>query len=141
MNSTSSLLYLNLSANLLRSCSIFHWLSNFIANLRTLYLEYNFPEGPIPDEFGKVINSLEYLNLTDNKLQGKVPSSFGSMCKLQRLELSNNKLNDKFPSFNQNSSWCNRHIFRALKLSYNQITGEMPESIELLYELEVLSSF
>ncbi|XP_047162718.1 receptor-like protein 35, partial [Vigna umbellata] len=51
MNSTSSLLYLNLSANLLKSCSIFHWLSNFTANLRIVYLDYNFLEGPIPDEF------------------------------------------------------------------------------------------
>jgi len=49
------------------------------------------------------MNSLEYLNLSDNKLKGKVPSSFGSMCRLQRLELSNNKLNGKFPNFIQNS--------------------------------------
>ncbi|ESW24073.1 hypothetical protein PHAVU_004G100300 [Phaseolus vulgaris] len=123
MNSLSSLLHLVLSDNLLRSCSVFHWLSNFTTNLRTLRLDYNFLEGPIPDEFGKAMNSLQYLYLSDNRLQGNVPSFFGSMCKLQRLDLSNNKFNGEFPNFLQNSSWCSRHIFWGLGLSYNQITG------------------
>jgi len=138
MNSFSSLLHLVLSDNLLRSCSVFHWLSNFTTNLRTLRLDYNFLEGPIPDEFGKAMNSLQYLYLSDNRLQGNVPSFFGSMCKLQRLDLSNNKLNGEFPSFLQNSSWCSIHIFWGLGLSYNQITGQIPESIRLLSELEIL---
>ncbi|XP_027924099.1 receptor-like protein EIX2 [Vigna unguiculata] len=85
------------------------------------------------------MNSLEYLFLSNNKLQGKIPSFFGSMCRLQRLDLSNNKLNGKFPSFIRNSSWCSRHIFRQLSLSYNQITGKIPKSIKLLSELEILS--
>jgi len=47
--------------------------------------------------------------------------------------------NGKFPSFIRNSSWCSNHIFRQLSLSYNQITGKIPESIKLLSELEILS--
>ncbi|XP_047161815.1 LRR receptor-like serine/threonine-protein kinase ER1 [Vigna umbellata] len=119
MNSLSSLLHIDLSNNLLRSYSIFHWLSNFTTNLRTLHLDYNFLEGSIPDEFGKSMNSLEYLYLSNNKLQGKVPSLFGSMCRLQLLDLSYNKLNGEFPCFIQNSSWCSRLIFMLLELSYN----------------------
>ncbi|XP_052723810.1 receptor-like protein EIX2 [Vigna angularis] len=139
MNSLSSLLYLDLSYNLLKSCSIFHWLSNFTNNLQNLYLDYNLLEGPIPDEFGIAMNSLENLHVSDSKLQGKVPSLFGSMCRLQILNISNNKLNGEFPSFIQNSSWCSRHIFRALDLSYNQITGKIPERIRQLSQLEFLS--
>ncbi|XP_014500295.1 receptor like protein 30-like [Vigna radiata var. radiata] len=137
-NSLSSLLHIDLSNNMLRSYSIFHWLSNFTTNLRTLHLDSNFLEGSIPDEFGKSTNSLEYLLLSNNKLQGKVPSFFGRMCRLQVLDLSYNKLNGEFPSFIQNSSWCSRPIFRELELSYNQIIGKIPESITLLSELEIL---
>ncbi|XP_014499107.1 probable LRR receptor-like serine/threonine-protein kinase At1g34110 [Vigna radiata var. radiata] len=58
------------------------------------------------------MNSLENLYVSNSKLQGKVPSFFGSMCRLQRLDLSNNRLHGKFPNFVQNSSWCSRHILR-----------------------------
>ncbi|XP_014500304.1 LRR receptor-like serine/threonine-protein kinase GSO1 [Vigna radiata var. radiata] len=137
-NSLSSLLHIDLSNNLLRSYPIFHWLSNFTTNLRTLHLDFNFLEGSLPDEFGKSMNSLEYLFLSNNKLQGNVPSFFGNMCQLQVLDLSYNKLNGEFPNFIQNSSWCSRPIFRDLELSYNQITGKIPERITLLSELETL---
>ncbi|CAJ1953090.1 unnamed protein product [Sphenostylis stenocarpa] len=139
MNSLSSLQYLNLSNNLLKSCSIFHWLSNFTTNLHTLLLPFNFLEGPIPDDFGKAMNSLEFVYLFNNKLQGKVPYFFGSMCRLQTIDLENNRLNGEFSSFIQNSSWCNIHMLRILRLSHNQITGKIPQSISLLSELEHLS--
>ncbi|XP_020238105.2 receptor-like protein EIX2 [Cajanus cajan] len=139
MNSSSSLLYLDLSNNLLKSFAIFHWLFNFTTGLNTLCLNHNLLEGPIPDVCGKTMNSLEVIDLSYNKLQGKIPSFFGNMCRLQSLYLSNNKLNGKISSFFQNSSWCNRHVFQNLYLSYNQITGKIPKSITLLSELEQLS--
>jgi len=93
-------------------------------------------EGPILDGFGKVMNSLEVLDLSANKLQGEIPSFFGNMCTLQLLHLSNNKWSGEISNFFQNSSWCNRHVFRSLDLSDNQITGMLPASIGLLSELE-----
>jgi len=139
MNSLSSLIFLDLSNNLLKSSPMFCWLFNFTTNLRFINLNGNLLEGPIPNEFGKVMNSLEYLALYNNKFQGKISSFFGSMCILQILDLSNNKLNGEFLSFTQNSSWCSKHIFRELNLSYNQITGRIPESIRLVSQLEILS--
>ncbi|XP_014499491.1 LRR receptor-like serine/threonine-protein kinase FLS2 [Vigna radiata var. radiata] len=139
MNSLSSLIYLDLSNNFLKSSPMFYWLFNFTTNLHFIDLNGNLLEGPIPDEFGKAMNSLAYLCLHNNKLQGKIPSFLGSMCRLQILDLSNNKLNGEFPSFTQNSSWCSRHIFRGLNLSYNQINGRIPESIRQLSQLEILS--
>ncbi|RDY00647.1 LRR receptor-like serine/threonine-protein kinase GSO1, partial [Mucuna pruriens] len=138
MNSSSSLLYLDLSYNLLKSSAMFYWLFNFTTNLHTLYLFDNLLEGPIPDEFGKVMNSLEDLDLSVNKLQGEIPTFFGNMCTLQKLNLSQNNLSGQISSFIQNSSWCNRHIFHSLDLSYNRITGVLPKSIGLLSELEFL---
>ncbi|XP_052722647.1 probable LRR receptor-like serine/threonine-protein kinase At3g47570 [Vigna angularis] len=118
-NSSSSLVSLDLSFNLLKSSSIFYWLFNSTTNLRTLKLNDNMLEGPIPDGFGKEMNSLEVLSLFRNKLQGEIPSFFGNMCTLQSLDLSNNKLSGQISSFFLNSSWCNRHVFQRLSLSGN----------------------
>ncbi|XP_061337793.1 receptor-like protein EIX2, partial [Gastrolobium bilobum] len=138
MNFSSSLVSLDLSNNLLTSSTIFRWLFNFTTNLHTVDLQGNFLEGPIPEEFGKVMNSLEYLSLPYNKLQGEIPTLFGNMCTLQTLDLSYNNLSGDLSSFIQNSSWCNRHILQSLDLSYNRITGMIPKSIGLLSELEDL---
>ncbi|XP_027357422.1 receptor-like protein EIX2 [Abrus precatorius] len=138
MNSSSSLVTVDLSSNLLKSSSVFYWLFNFTTNLRTLYLLSNLLENPIPDEFGKALNSLEFLDLSSNKLEGEIPYFFGNICTLQILDLSNNKLSGEISSLIQNSSWCNKHIFNGLYLRNNRITGVIPESIRLLSELEFL---
>ncbi|MED6122994.1 hypothetical protein PIB30_045204 [Stylosanthes scabra] len=138
VNSSSSLLVLRLSYNLLISSNIFHWIFNFTANLHTLYLNGNLLEGPIPKAFDKEMNSLEYLDVSRNKLQGEIPPFFGNICTLQILDLSFNNLNGDFSRFIQNSSWCNRHRFYVLVLSYNRITGMIPKSIGLLSELRYL---
>uniref|UniRef100_A0A151UFN8 Leucine-rich repeat receptor protein kinase EXS n=1 Tax=Cajanus cajan TaxID=3821 RepID=A0A151UFN8_CAJCA len=90
MNSSSSLVSLDLSFNLLKSSTIFYWLFNSTTNLRSLHLDYNMLE--------------------------EIPSFFGNMCRLQILDLSYNKLNGEISSFIENSSWCNKHIFQRLDL-------------------------
>ncbi|XLS59817.1 hypothetical protein HN51_009572 [Arachis hypogaea] len=139
VNSSSSLVSLDLSFNLLTSSNIFHWIFNFTANLHTLSLRDNLLEGPVPLGFDKAVNSLEYLSLSDNNLQGEIPHFFGNICTLQSLVLSYNNLSGDFSRFIHNSSWCNRHTFHSLYLSYNRVTGVIPKSIGLLSELEVMS--
>ncbi|KAL2334855.1 hypothetical protein Fmac_016068 [Flemingia macrophylla] len=138
-NSSSSLVSVDLSFNLLKSSTIFYWLFNSTANLHTLDLSRNMLEGPIPDGVGKNMSTLQSIDLSDNNLQGEIPSLSGNMCALQSIDFSNNKLNGTISSFIENSSWCNRHIFQRLYLSYNHITGQLPKSIGLLSELVSLS--
>ncbi|MED6114223.1 hypothetical protein PIB30_078369, partial [Stylosanthes scabra] len=138
VNSSSSLLVLDLYSNLLTSSNIFHWIFNFTGNLHSLDLVDNLLEGRVPNNFDKAMNSLEDLDISGNKLQGDIPDFFGNICTLQALDLSNNNLSGDLSRFIQNSSWCNRHVFQDLYLSYNRITGMIPTSIGLLSELESL---
>ncbi|KAL2334892.1 hypothetical protein Fmac_016105 [Flemingia macrophylla] len=130
INSSSSLLYLDLSSNLLKSSAVFYWLFNYNANIHTLNIFRNQLEGPIPHGFGKGMNSLEDLRLYYNKLQGDLPSFFGNMCRLQSLDLWNNKLNGEISNLFQNSSWCNRHLseLKTLSLASNSLVGDVTES-------------
>ncbi|XP_027922909.1 receptor-like protein EIX2 [Vigna unguiculata] len=126
MNSLSSLLHIDLSNNLLRSYSVFHWLSNFTTNLRTLNLDYNFLEGSIPDEFEKSMNSLEYIYLSNNKLQERfylslgacagyrIPESIGLLSGLEVLSLEWNSLEGD----------------EGLALRNNSLMGELPSSLK-----------
>ncbi|KAK7364459.1 hypothetical protein VNO80_13139 [Phaseolus coccineus] len=68
INSSSSLAILDLSSNLLKSSIIFYWLLNITTYLQTLDLTSNMLEDPIPDGFGKVMNSLEGFYVSENRL-------------------------------------------------------------------------
>ncbi|XP_068502668.1 receptor-like protein EIX2 [Phaseolus vulgaris] len=134
--SSTSLVTLDLSFNLLKSSTVFHLISNFTTNLHTLSLGGNLLEGPIPDGFGIVMNSLEVLSLSSNKLHGQIPASLGNIRTLQELLLSSHNLSGKISSLIKNSSMLSS--IRILDLSNNRFTGEIPKSIGLLYELETL---
>ncbi|CAJ1953032.1 unnamed protein product [Sphenostylis stenocarpa] len=158
--SSSSLVTLDLSDNLLKSSTIFHWVFNFTPNLHSLRLDRNTLEGLLPNGFGNVMNSLEVLTLSSNNLQGDIPASLGYICTLHDLELSDNKFSGKIYSFIQNSSWYNRlenldlshnwisgmvpnlssfTSLSSLDISHNQLSGEIPKTIGLLQELEFLN--
>nr|XP_007152074.1 hypothetical protein PHAVU_004G099900g [Phaseolus vulgaris]ESW24068.1 hypothetical protein PHAVU_004G099900g [Phaseolus vulgaris] len=134
IKNSHSLVTLDLSSNLLKSSSVFHWLFNFTTNLESLSLSFNLIEGPIPVEFGKAMNFLEVLDFSGNKLQGEIPASLGSICTLKNLDLNNNMLEGPIPvEFGKVMN-----SLKVLDLSGNKLQGEIPASLGSICTLKKL---
>ncbi|XP_054786250.1 receptor-like protein EIX2 isoform X2 [Prosopis cineraria] len=123
---SDSLAMFDLSDNRFTSSIIFQWLSNVSSNLVELDLSKNHLKGLIPNELGKM-TSLEYLDLSENTLHGGIPKSFRDICTLQSLTLTYNLLNEELPTIIENLSGCARQSLQNLDLSWNQITGTLPD--------------
>ncbi|KAJ1421164.1 Protein kinase domain [Sesbania bispinosa] len=75
------------------------------------------------------------LSLPNSQLLGSIPSDLGSIEHLQILDLSNNSLNGSLPS----SLFQGSSELQFLNLSNNLIIGEVPESIVQLRNLQFLN--
>uniref|UniRef100_A0A0R0FS47 Senescence-associated protein n=1 Tax=Glycine max TaxID=3847 RepID=A0A0R0FS47_SOYBN len=127
-NFSSSLSFLDLSINSFTSSMILQWLSNVTSNLVELDLSGNLLEGSTSNHFGRVMNSLEHLDLSYNIFKGDDFKSFANICTLRSLYATENNFSEDLPSILHNlSSGCVRHSLQDLDLSYNQITGSLPD--------------
>ncbi|KAJ0986349.1 hypothetical protein J5N97_004705, partial [Dioscorea zingiberensis] len=85
---------------ILRNLSISGELPDYIGdmgNLKTLDLSFNNLTGPIPSNYEKLGNSINYLYFTNNNLYGAVPDwILGSK---QRFDLSYNSFNSSAPAY------------------------------------------
>ncbi|XP_052723841.1 receptor-like protein EIX1 [Vigna angularis] len=107
------------------------------SNLKILDLSVNRLSGKIPDS-SKFAPQLESLSLESNSLEGGVPKSLGSTCTLRSLHLSNNSFNEELPLIMQNLSGCARFSLQELELRMNQIKGTLPD-FSLFSSLKTLS--
>ncbi|KAK7266647.1 hypothetical protein RIF29_19296 [Crotalaria pallida] len=110
MNSSTLLDYLSLSGNHLNSSTL-SWVLNV----------------------GEI---LTYVDLSSNELEGCIPKSFRSLCKLETLILFANKLSGQLSDYV--SRLCSNSI-RYLDLSHNQLNGSIPYTIGQLSNLFELS--
>ncbi|CAI9757229.1 unnamed protein product [Fraxinus pennsylvanica] len=126
--------------------------------LRSLITSNNNFHGFIPDEIGN-LSQLREIEMQDNELNGPIPTSFGFLENLRKLNLSFNKLSGDIPNriFNlsslieiglRNNSLTGSlppHIcynlpkLERLRISVNQISGNIPRSLGTCTNLEVLS--
>ncbi|CAI8586990.1 unnamed protein product [Vicia faba] len=94
---------------------------------------YSFPSlRVLPKSFGEVFPSLVYVDLSNNKLSGRVPNWLPEMSLLQSLNLSQNM----FTSIDQFSM---HYWLRSLDLSFNSLGGEMSLSICNTAVLQILN--
>ncbi|KAK7820573.1 putative lrr receptor-like serine/threonine-protein kinase [Quercus suber] len=125
-----SLLYLNLKENNGLYVDNLHWiltpLVGFVnsTSLRVLDLSKNHFNQEIPNWFSNRSTSLlEYLDLRDNSLSGKIPNSLGNLSQMQALLLGVNKLNGTVPK----SLGLLSNLF-AVSISHNFFTGSLDEA-------------
>ncbi|CAN6711048.1 unnamed protein product [Malus baccata var. baccata] len=116
INSSKSLSSIHLSFNRLSTSSIFLWMSNYST-------------------------SLVDLDLSFNQLEGAEPHSFSTLCSLQSLDLSGNNLSGQFSRFVQILSTCAQNSLEWLSLGENQLAGLLPDLTNFLSLTELLVSY
>eukprot|EP01018_Ginkgo_biloba_P024964 Gb_08019 [translate_table: standard] len=134
-----------------------------LINLMTLILVGCGFNGRIPNELG-MLQNLTFLDLSSNKLIGPIPPPLGNLTKLYLLDLANNHLTGSLPVSSQNGSGLDKlvnakhfhlnknklsgsippHIFHSgmtlihLLLDSNRFVGEIPSTLDLVADLEIV---
>jgi hypothetical protein len=89
--------------------------------------------GSIPQELGSCTELL-FLQINDNDLTGYLPTTLGSLWKLQiALDVSNNKLTGGIPA-----QLGNLVMLDLLNLSHNKFNGTIPSSFSRMVSLSIL---
>ncbi|CAO2838842.1 unnamed protein product [Amaranthus hypochondriacus] len=141
-----SLTTLTLSRSNLHKTQLSRFFCNNSAILSTLtYLDLsgNPLESPITPNI-KNLSSLSYLDLSWNLFSHVEEGIWGIMknpCHFQHLDLSSNNLQDDIQLLLEpvgNASRCTIYDLNYLDLSYNQISGSVPDSLGFLTEIQVL---
>ncbi|XP_024974098.1 LRR receptor-like serine/threonine-protein kinase RPK2 [Cynara cardunculus var. scolymus] len=99
-------------------------------------LSSNGFSGEIPSNIGRICRSLRVLDVSQNRISGILPSSFGELGSLVVLNLSRNLLHGEIPV-----DFSKIKDLRGLSLSRNNLSGPIPTSFGKLKSLEVLELF
>lgn len=101
-----------------------------VDDIRVLRLTGAGLSGTLPPEFNLLSDTLEELYLNSNEINGTLPTTFGSLSNLRRLQLTGNKLVGNIPSQLESL-----HFLRLLSLKNNQFTGTLPPALGRLSSL------
>ncbi|KAJ8640917.1 hypothetical protein MRB53_017611 [Persea americana] len=108
---------------------------SLLNTLKWLDLSNNFFHGSIPSAFGN-LSELEFLDLSLNKFEGSIPVELGSIQNLRSLNLSNNMLTGKIPD-----ELGDLERLEELLLSGNMLNGSIPHWVGNLTNLRVFSAY
>ncbi|XP_045831935.1 receptor-like protein EIX2 [Trifolium pratense] len=106
--------------------------------IQVLDLGGNKLNGRLPSSFGNLIH-LTYLDLAYNAIEGVIPSSIGELCNLNMLDISENNLTGTLPEFLQGVDNCPSGKplpnLTYFIMSYNQLYGKIPDWLVQLENL------
>ncbi|KAF3948472.1 hypothetical protein CMV_025535 [Castanea mollissima] len=96
-----------------------------IGYVKSIDLSRNKLTGKLPSEILSLLG-LVALNISRNNLIGEIPQMIGQLTELESLDLSWNKISGEIPS-----SMSNLTFLGVLNLSYNNLSGKIPSSTHL----------
>ncbi|GLJ14141.1 hypothetical protein SUGI_0226970 [Cryptomeria japonica] len=88
--------------------------------IQAIDISSNKLSGRIPGDIGSC-SGLQYLNLAKNRLEGMVPMSIGQLKSLESIDMSFNDLSGPVPP-----PIANLSMLRHLNFSYNNLSGSIP---------------
>ncbi|EFJ18302.1 hypothetical protein SELMODRAFT_420092 [Selaginella moellendorffii] len=100
-----------------------HLVRSWPANLTLLDLSNNRIQGGLPSLFGQLLR-LETMDLGGNNISGHLPESLGHLRSVRKLVLSSNALWGPIPK-----SFANLTSLAYLDMSGNKINGSIPEAL------------
>jgi hypothetical protein len=86
-----------------------------------LDLSCNKLTGRIPPELGN-LSSIHALNLSYNQLTGSIPQTFSNLTKLESLDLSHNNLSGEIPSV-----LIDLNFLEVFSVAYNNLSSKVPD--------------
>ncbi|XP_022870633.1 probable LRR receptor-like serine/threonine-protein kinase At3g47570 [Olea europaea var. sylvestris] len=105
-----------------------------LSQLREIEMQYNELNGSIPTSFG-FLKNLNSLNLFQNRLSGDIPNRIFNLSYLVEISFGNNSLSVNLPI-----DICNNlPKLETLRISWNQISGNIPPSLGKCTNLKLLS--
>ncbi|KAM0872966.1 hypothetical protein ACQ4PT_038413 [Festuca glaucescens] len=105
-----------------------------LAKLEQLYIDSAGFTGPLPSSLSKLTN-MRTLWASDNDFTGLIPDYIGSWTNLTELVLRNCRISDKLVSID----FSNFTSLGLLDLSFNNITGQVPQTLFNLSSLSFLN--
>ncbi|CAI0399806.1 unnamed protein product [Linum tenue] len=93
--------------------------------VRSIDLSMNKLVGKVPEEITR-LGGLQSLNLSDNSLTGDIPRDIGSMRSLESIDLSLNQISGEIPP-----SMSGMTFLSFLNFSSNRLSGRIPSSTQL----------
>ncbi|KAI3982413.1 hypothetical protein MKX01_041251 [Papaver californicum] len=96
-------------------------------------LSNNRLKGKVPNSL-TLLTDLQLLNLSSNTLSGELPESFGDLLSLQNVSFGSNSMSGQIPE-----SISDMHSLMHLDLSSNQFNGTIPQFLTRMKNLKYLN--